>query len=365
MNALIATLAERPEPWLPWYEARRQDYPVWILYLFLFIVIVLVGGRHLRRYWERRKEHQARRRRVHRLAADKHLSLQEERALLLGLHSLNIVEPEDAVVSEGYFDRYLAPVIRTRFGKRVTDAICEKLFSVESMVWKKSAVLPSTRFLEVGQGLRMHVGGDANAMQAVVARVLQDGFLVAATDSASAGRVREGQRVEAVLDKDNALLSFKSTIEQVAAGEVPTYRIAHSDDVTEVHRRATTRVPVGEPIRFALLRGDEVAEAVESLGTLQDVMGRTLEGTLRNISLGGACIGTRASRSADAGDLVRFRFRPAPDMEPVVCFGRVLHVSEGPDRTRNLHVEFIGLDDAARNAIALAISRLRGAAGRA
>jgi len=171
---------------------------------------------------------------------------------------------------------------------------------------------------------------------------------------------RKGELVEGYMEIGNALFSFESEVEETFLGGVFACRIKHADDLKQTHQRDTSRVHLAERIVFSYLPGSQVETGHVDLANLPGHMTDQWEGVLRDISVGGCSVATPVRKHFDVGDFVQFTVKLLDDEPEHALLGQIIHIRPIPTHEgggQNVHVQFLGLDEAAQGTITRAVHR--------
>ncbi|MFW5856243.1 MAG: hypothetical protein ACOCX4_00060 [Planctomycetota bacterium] len=115
----------------PWYVARRENLPYWLLPLLLGLVLLLITYRRRRSRLHEEQEAQQEWCTVHERARAAGLAQNEEAALIDVLSETDLVSNEDPVLADEYFDAFVAKPLETRTDRETVDRIRRKLFGAD------------------------------------------------------------------------------------------------------------------------------------------------------------------------------------------------------------------------------------------
>ena len=115
----------------PWYVARRENLPYWLLPLLLGLTLLLIAYRRRRNRLHAEEESQQEWRTVHQRTRAAGLAQNEEAALIGVLSETDLASNEDPVLTDEYFDAFVAGPLEARTDKETVHRIRRKLFGAD------------------------------------------------------------------------------------------------------------------------------------------------------------------------------------------------------------------------------------------
>ena len=281
--------------------------------------------------------------------------------------------PVAIVNSPAEYDSCVERELASLSKRGATEAEIDETLNLISTLRRKLALdnLPQGQFLHSTRGLLPNqeikiraVGtGETREFDSVIVAVTEKELTITAPRlKGEIYHVDPGTDVEVNLVRRNdAIYVFEARVLRTFVGRAPLVTLSHTNDLHRIQLRRHYRVDVDVPLSFALLDRREIEQSAEDSNEAiaAAIIGAktTVQGTLKNISGGGALFESRSVLAR--GDFVNFDL-DLWNGEKENITGEVVDIappSGGPDtpdakrRQTTVHITFVGMSDRVRDKI--------------